>query len=47
VRTLRYELLNLPARLARPEGHAQLRIAASLNTQRRIETLLDSLRKAA
>ncbi|MBW1688175.1 MAG: IS1380 family transposase [Deltaproteobacteria bacterium] len=47
LRTLRYELLNLPARLARPEGRAQLRIAASLNTQRRIETLLEGLREAA
>ncbi|NIM21829.1 MAG: hypothetical protein GTN64_05335, partial [Candidatus Latescibacteria bacterium] len=47
LRTLRYELLNLPAKLARPEGRAQLRLAASPETQNRIETLLEALHEAA
>ncbi len=47
LRTLRYELLNLPAKLARPEGRTQLRLAASPETQSRIETILEALPDAA
>ena len=36
LRTFRYEVLNLPAKLARPEGRTELRIAAPENTQARI-----------
>lgn len=47
LRTLRYEVLNLPARLARPEGRAELRIAAGEETQDRIREILDALPEAA
>jgi hypothetical protein len=47
LRTFRYEVLNLPAKLARPEGRAELRIAAAENTQERIQRILDTLPEAA
>ncbi|MBW2290439.1 MAG: hypothetical protein JRG90_21845 [Deltaproteobacteria bacterium] len=47
LRTFRYEVLNLPAKLARPAGRTELRIAASKNTQERILTILDTLPEAA
>ena len=47
LRTLRYEVLNLPARIARPEGCVQLRIAAAPETQRRIAQILAALPEAA
>lgn len=47
LRTFRYEVLNLPAKLARPEGRAELRIAASQDTQQRIADILDALPEAA
>ena len=47
LRTFRYEVLNLPAKLARPEGRAELRIAASEDTQQRLAEILDSLPEAA
>jgi hypothetical protein len=33
LRTFRYEGLNLPAKLVRPEGRSELRIAAAEGTQ--------------
>lgn len=47
LRTLRYELINLPAKLARPAGRTELRIAAPEHTQGRIEQILDVLDEAA
>lgn len=47
LRTFRYQVLNVPAKLARPEGRAELRIAASTDTQERIREILDALPKAA
>lgn len=43
LRTLRFELLNIPAKIARPEGRSVLRIAASDPTRRRIRHLIDAL----
>ncbi len=47
LRTFRYEVLNLPAKLARPGGQTQLRIAASENTQKRILNILNALPEPA
>jgi len=47
LRTFRYQVLNVPAKLARPEGRAELRIAASTDTQDRIQEILDALPEAA
>jgi hypothetical protein len=47
LRTFRYEVLNLPAKLARPEGRAELRIAAGDEAQARIQEILDALPEAA
>jgi hypothetical protein len=47
LRTFRYEVLNLPAKLARPEGRAELRIAAAEDTQARIQQILETLPEAA
>ena len=43
LRTLRYELLNVPARIAKPEGRPQLRLAAAPETQHRITRILAAL----
>ena len=47
LRTLRYELLNIPAKIARPRGRLELRLAAAPDTQRRVHELLESLPQAA
>ncbi|MGH9896919.1 MAG: transposase, partial [bacterium] len=47
LRTFRYEFLNLPAKLARPAGRTELRIAASEDTQKRIRKVLAALPEAA
>jgi hypothetical protein len=47
LRTLRYELLNVPAKIATPEGRPELRLAAAPETQRRIHQVLERLDKAA
>jgi hypothetical protein len=47
LRTLRYELLNVPAKIATPEGRPELRLAAAPETQRRIAQALERLDKAA
>jgi hypothetical protein len=47
LRTFRYEILNLPAKIARPYGRAQLRIAAAPEAQRRIAQILDLLPEPA
>ena len=47
LRTLRFELLNLPAKLARPAGCPELRIAASPESQRRITQILEAIPEAA
>jgi hypothetical protein len=39
VRTLRFELLHLPGRIARPQGKTELRIAASPASRDRIRAL--------
>ena len=47
LRTLRYELLNIPAKIASPEGRTELRLAAAPATQRRITRILAALPEAA
>ena len=47
LRTLRYELLNVPAKIATPEGRPELRLAAPPATQRRITQALERLDLAA
>ena len=47
LRTVRYELLNIPAKIARPEGRLELRLAASPETQRRITQILEALLQPA
>ena len=47
LRTLRFELINVPARLTRPQGREQLRIAAAPATRLRYEATLESLDRAA
>jgi hypothetical protein len=47
LRTFRYEILNLPAKLARPQGRAELRLAASDGAQQRILEILDALPEPA
>jgi hypothetical protein len=47
LRTLRYELINVPAKLARPQGRSELRIAAAEDTRRRYEATLAALDIAA
>ena len=47
LRTLRYELLNVPAKIAKPEGRTELRLAAAPETQRRIKQILDALPEPA
>jgi len=42
-RTLRYELLNIPAKIATPGGRTELRLAAAPMTQRRVEHVLQAL----
>jgi hypothetical protein len=46
LRTLRYELLNVPAKIAKPEGRPELRLAAAPETQRRITQILAALPEA-
>jgi hypothetical protein len=43
MRTLRFEWIHLPARIARPQGRAQLRIAAEPSTRERLDRALESL----
>jgi hypothetical protein len=43
LRTMRFELLQLPGRIARPAGRQCLRIAASEQSQQRIQSALESL----
>ena len=47
LRTFRYEILNLPAKIARAEGRTALRLAAAPETQNRIAQILDTLPKPA
>lgn len=47
LRTLRYELFNIPAKIARPGGRTELRLAASPSTQDRFEKILEALPEAA
>ncbi len=47
LRTVRYELLNIPAKIARPEGRLELRLAATPETQRRITQILETLAQPA
>jgi hypothetical protein len=47
LRTFRYEVLSLPAKLARPQGRAELRLAAAPDTQARIRKILNTLPEAA
>jgi hypothetical protein len=43
MRTLRFEWIHLPARVARPAGRAQLRIAAEPKTRERIDQAMQKL----
>jgi hypothetical protein len=43
LRTLRYELLHIPAKIATPEGRPQLRMAAAPETQQRITHILETM----
>ena len=47
LRTLRFELINVPAKLARPQGREELRLAATRATRRRYEATLAALDRAA
>ena len=47
LRTFRYGVLNLPAKLARPAGRAELRLAAAEDTQKRVQEILEALPEAA
>jgi len=47
LRTLRFELINVPARLARPQGRQELRVAAAPATRHRYEATRESLDRAA
>ena len=43
MRTLRFLLIHLPGRIARPQGRSELRIAAALEARHRIESVLDAI----
>ena len=43
MRTLRFQWIHLPARIARPQGRAELRIAAAPKTRARVDQALDRL----
>lgn len=43
LRTLRFLLIHLPGRIARPQGRPELRIAAAPSTRERIQGVLDSI----
>ena len=43
MRTLRFEWIHLPARVSRPRGCAQLRIAAAPTTRERIDQAIQQL----
>ena len=47
MQTLRFELIQQPARLVRPKGQPELRFAASRLGRKRIETIDRGLRRAA
>ena len=47
LRTLRFELINVPAKLARPQGRQELRVAAPEETHRRYKATLEALDRAA
>jgi len=47
LRTLRFELFNVPAKIAQPAGRPELRLAAAPETQRRIARILRALPEAA
>ena len=47
LRTLRFELIHLPAKLARPGGRQELRIAAPPAARHRIMEVLDALEAVA
>lgn len=47
LRTLRYELINVPAKLARPHGRLELRVAASREAQQCYQATLEALDRAA
>lgn len=47
LRTLRFEWIHVPARLARPQGRDELRIAASPDARFRYEAILAALDRAA
>ena len=46
-RTLRFELINVPAKLARAQGREELRIAASPDARLRYQETLAALDRAA
>jgi hypothetical protein len=43
MRTLRFLLIHIPGRIARPQGRSQLRIAAAPSAQRRIQGIIDAI----
>jgi hypothetical protein len=47
LQTLRFELLQQPARLVRPAGRPQLRFAVAPDTQRRLERSLQRIERLA
>ncbi len=47
MQTLRFELIQQPARLVRPQGRPELRFAASRPGRKRIETVDRCLQRAA
>ena len=43
LRPLRYEMLNVPAKIATPEGRPELRLAAAPENQSRVTQVLERL----
>ena len=43
MKTLRFLLIHIPGRIARPQGRSKLRIAASPSTRKRIQSVIDAI----
>jgi hypothetical protein len=43
MRTLRFLLIHIPGRIARPHGRNELRIAAAPSTRERIQSVIDAI----
>ncbi len=43
MKTLRFLLIHIPGRIARPQGRSELRIAAAPPTRKRIQSVIDAI----